>query len=53
MVEGYVSKLDTENPVNTTQLFFTLRQVFELYCDVVPTYHKINLEKLPELSGIT
>ena len=51
LVQDYITQLDASNPAYTTQLFFTIRQVFELYCDAVPAYHRINMEKLPELSG--
>ncbi|KAF7648148.1 hypothetical protein LDENG_00161430, partial [Lucifuga dentata] len=34
------------------QLFFTVRNVFQLFCDVVPTYHKENLIKFPHLAAI-
>ncbi|XP_017275323.1 centromere/kinetochore protein zw10 homolog [Kryptolebias marmoratus] len=33
------------------QLFFTVRNIFQLFYDVVPTYHKENL-KLPQLAAI-
>ncbi|KAL4608672.1 hypothetical protein GN956_G24580 [Arapaima gigas] len=35
-----------------TQLFYTVRNVFQLFCDVVPTYHKENLLKFPHLAAI-
>lgn len=34
------------------QLFFTVRNIFQLYYDVVPTYHKENLLKFPHLAAI-
>lgn len=34
------------------QLFFTVRNIFQLFCDVVPTYHKENLLKFPHLAAI-
>lgn len=34
------------------QLFFTVRDVFQLYLDVVPTYHKENLLKFPHLAAV-
>ncbi|XP_059207248.1 centromere/kinetochore protein zw10 homolog [Centropristis striata] len=34
------------------QLFFTVRNVFQLFCDVVPMYHKENLVKFPHLAAI-
>ncbi|XP_041749788.1 centromere/kinetochore protein zw10 homolog [Coregonus clupeaformis] len=35
-----------------TQLFFTVRNIFQLFYDVVPTYHKENLLKFPHLAAI-
>ncbi|XP_041808403.1 centromere/kinetochore protein zw10 homolog [Chelmon rostratus] len=34
------------------QLFFTVRNIFQLFYDVVPTYHKENLLKFPHLAAI-
>ncbi|XP_070621703.1 centromere/kinetochore protein zw10 homolog [Erythrolamprus reginae] len=35
-----------------TQLFYLVRNIFHLFCDVVPMYHKENLQKLPQLAAI-
>ncbi|KAM3830417.1 centromere/kinetochore protein zw10 homolog isoform 2-T2 [Vipera latastei] len=35
-----------------SQLFYLVRNVFHLFCDVVPMYHKENLQKLPQLAAI-
>ncbi|XP_074832959.1 centromere/kinetochore protein zw10 homolog isoform X2 [Carettochelys insculpta] len=34
------------------QLFYSVRNIFHLFYDVVPTYHKENLQKLPQLAAI-
>ncbi|XP_005143574.2 centromere/kinetochore protein zw10 homolog isoform X1 [Melopsittacus undulatus] len=34
------------------QLFYSVRNIFQLFHDVVPTYHKENLQKLPQLAAI-
>uniref|UniRef100_A0A8C2TKB9 Zw10 kinetochore protein n=1 Tax=Coturnix japonica TaxID=93934 RepID=A0A8C2TKB9_COTJA len=34
------------------QLFYSVRNIFQLFYDVVPTYHKENLQKLPQLAAI-
>ncbi|KAG8141637.1 hypothetical protein E2320_007226 [Naja naja] len=34
------------------QLFYLVRNIFHLFCDVVPMYHKENLQKLPQLAAI-
>uniref|UniRef100_H3BGT9 Centromere/kinetochore protein zw10 homolog n=1 Tax=Latimeria chalumnae TaxID=7897 RepID=H3BGT9_LATCH len=34
------------------QLFYTVRNIFQLFYDVVPTYHKENLQKFPQLAAI-
>uniref|UniRef100_A0A3B5LXJ6 Centromere/kinetochore protein zw10 homolog n=1 Tax=Xiphophorus couchianus TaxID=32473 RepID=A0A3B5LXJ6_9TELE len=34
------------------QLFFTVRNIFQLFYDVVPTYHKENLLKFPHLAAV-
>lgn len=33
------------------QLFCAVRSMFELFCSVFPTYHKQQLESLPQFSG--
>ncbi|XP_061558174.1 centromere/kinetochore protein zw10 homolog [Phycodurus eques] len=35
-----------------SQLFFTVRNIFQLFYDVVPTYHKESLLKFPHLAAI-
>ena len=39
-------------PFCSVRLFNTVRNIFELWCAVVPTYHKTKLETLPQLSAI-
>uniref|UniRef100_A0A8C3UIX8 Zw10 kinetochore protein n=1 Tax=Catharus ustulatus TaxID=91951 RepID=A0A8C3UIX8_CATUS len=34
------------------QLFNCVRDVFQLFCEVVPTYHRETLQKLPQLAAI-
>ncbi|KAM5246762.1 centromere/kinetochore protein zw10 homolog [Ctenodactylus gundi] len=34
------------------QLFYSVRNIFHLFHDVVPIYHKENLQKLPQLTAI-
>lgn len=34
------------------QLFFAVRNMFELFCSVMPTFHRENLLKFPQHSGI-
>ncbi|KAM6295850.1 centromere/kinetochore protein zw10 homolog [Aegotheles albertisi] len=34
------------------QLFYSVRNIFQLFYDVVPTYHQENLQKLPQLAAI-
>jgi len=39
-------------PFCCVRLFHTVRNVFELWCAVVPTYHRSNLDSLPQLAAI-
>ncbi|XP_036775678.2 centromere/kinetochore protein zw10 homolog isoform X2 [Manis pentadactyla] len=34
------------------QLFYSVRNIFHLFHDVVPTYHRENLQKLPQLAAL-
>ncbi|NXN09957.1 ZW10 protein, partial [Indicator maculatus] len=34
------------------QLFYSVRNIFQLFYDVVPTYHRENLQKFPQLAAI-
>lgn len=44
-----------EIPHNTdmcaVKLFYTARNIFSLYCDVVPEYHDRLLDTIPQQSG--
>uniref|UniRef100_A0A8B9KMM2 Centromere/kinetochore protein zw10 homolog n=1 Tax=Astyanax mexicanus TaxID=7994 RepID=A0A8B9KMM2_ASTMX len=40
------------NLASAVQLFYTTRNIFHLFYDVVPTYHKDNLLKFPHLAAI-
>lgn len=40
------------SPQCAVQLFYTVRNIFHLFYDVVPTYHKENFLKLPHLAAI-
>ncbi|XP_072044637.1 centromere/kinetochore protein zw10 homolog [Amphiura filiformis] len=42
----------TDTPQCAIQLFFTVRNMFELFCDIVPTYHRDSIEKLAQVSAI-
>uniref|UniRef100_A0A8C5PQB2 Centromere/kinetochore protein zw10 homolog n=1 Tax=Leptobrachium leishanense TaxID=445787 RepID=A0A8C5PQB2_9ANUR len=54
MVLAYqtLSEATASNKPCAIQLFYTVRNIFHLFYDVVPTYHKENLQKLPQLSAI-
>ncbi|XP_068096888.1 centromere/kinetochore protein zw10 homolog [Hyperolius riggenbachi] len=47
-----LSEATASNAPCSIQLFYTVRNIFHLFYDVVPTYHKQNLQKLPQLSAI-
>ncbi|CAI9534510.1 unnamed protein product [Staurois parvus] len=47
-----LSEATASNPPCTTSSIYTVRNIFHLFYDVVPTYHKQNLQKLPQLSAI-
>ncbi|XP_022093272.1 centromere/kinetochore protein zw10 homolog [Acanthaster planci] len=42
----------SNTPQCAIQLFYTVRNMFEIFCDVVPTYHRDSLEKLPQLCAL-
>ncbi len=39
------------SPQCAIQLFYAVRNIFELYCGVFPTYHRQSLATLPQLTG--
>ncbi|XP_075460164.1 centromere/kinetochore protein zw10 homolog isoform X2 [Ascaphus truei] len=47
-----LSEAATSSKPCGTQLFYTVKNLFQLFYDVVPVYHKENLQKLPQLSAI-
>ena len=40
------------SPQCAVQMFCSVRNMFELFCNVFPTYHKQSLETLPQFTGI-
>ncbi|XP_012864944.1 PREDICTED: centromere/kinetochore protein zw10 homolog [Dipodomys ordii] len=48
----YVLLLNLCFLLSAVQLFYSVRNIFHLFHDVVPTYHKENLQKLPQLAAI-
>ncbi|NXQ35541.1 ZW10 protein, partial [Alaudala cheleensis] len=42
----------TSTDLCCVQLFDCVRNIFQLFCEVVPTYHRENLQKLPQLAAI-
>ncbi|XP_048418364.1 centromere/kinetochore protein zw10 homolog [Stegostoma tigrinum] len=47
-----LSEATSATPECAMQLFYTVRNMFHLFYDVVPTYHKDTLQKLPQLTAI-
>ncbi|XP_072886140.1 centromere/kinetochore protein zw10 homolog [Hemitrygon akajei] len=47
-----LSETTSATPECAVQLFYTVRNIFHLFYDVVPTYHKETLQKLPQLAAI-
>ncbi|XP_078282842.1 centromere/kinetochore protein zw10 homolog isoform X2 [Rhinoraja longicauda] len=47
-----LSEAISATPECAVQLFYTVRNMFHLFYDVVPTYHKETLQKLPQLAAI-
>ncbi|XP_051895800.1 centromere/kinetochore protein zw10 homolog [Pristis pectinata] len=47
-----LSEATSGTPECAVQLFYTVRNMFHLFYDVVPTYHKETLQKLPQLAAI-
>ena len=45
------AQLDHQQGVVQVPIFYTVRGMFDLYCHVVPTYHKESLLSLPQLTG--
>ncbi|XP_054710299.1 centromere/kinetochore protein zw10 homolog [Uloborus diversus] len=39
-------------PVHSSRLYYCARSICELYCCVVPTYHKEEIENIPQQTGI-
>ncbi|XP_038074915.1 centromere/kinetochore protein zw10 homolog isoform X3 [Patiria miniata] len=42
----------SNTPQCAIQLFYTVRNMFEIFCDVVPTYHRDSLQKLPQVCAL-
>ena len=42
---------EDSRPQCAVQLFYSVRNVFFLFCEVVPTYHRDSLDSLPQITG--
>jgi centromere/kinetochore protein ZW10 len=51
-VAGLEQAAACAQPFCSVRLFNTVRSVFELWCAVVPTYHKAKLESLPQVAAV-
>ncbi|CAH1790755.1 unnamed protein product [Owenia fusiformis] len=47
-----LQEASVSSPECAVQLFYSIRNMFELYCCVVPTYHKDSLVKLPQIAAL-
>ncbi|XP_078055145.1 centromere/kinetochore protein zw10 homolog isoform X2 [Mustelus asterias] len=47
-----LSEATSATPECAVQLFYTVRNMFHLFYDVVPTYHRDTLQKFPQLAAI-
>ncbi|XP_078673882.1 centromere/kinetochore protein zw10 homolog [Branchiostoma floridae x Branchiostoma belcheri] len=45
-------EVTTSNPRCAVQMFYAVRDMFELFMEVVPCYHEENLKKLPHLTAV-
>ncbi|XP_035697894.1 centromere/kinetochore protein zw10 homolog [Branchiostoma floridae] len=45
-------EVTTSNPSCAVQMFYAVRDMLELYMEVVPCYHEENLKKLPHVTAI-
>ncbi|KAG1697382.1 Centromere/kinetochore protein zw10 [Nymphon striatum] len=52
LVDEVLVEASISSTVCAARLFYTSRNIFELYCDVIPTYHKESLSSLPHISAI-
>jgi len=48
---GMLQEAATGTELSAYQIFYTVRSVFELFCIVVPTFHKRELQNLPQVAG--
>ena len=46
-----LSEAASSSPQCAVQMFYTVRNVFELFCSVVPTYHAHSLANFPQFTG--
>ena len=46
-----LSEAASSSPQCAVQMFYTVRNIFELFCSVVPTYHAHSLANFPQFTG--
>jgi len=52
LVEEVLAEVVNNTDKCAAQLFYTARNIFSLYCDVVPTFHSRLLDSIPQQSAI-
>ena len=46
-----LSEATSSSPQCAVQIFYAVRNIFELFCSVFPTYHADSLANFPQLTG--
>ncbi|XP_054258007.1 centromere/kinetochore protein zw10 homolog isoform X2 [Macrosteles quadrilineatus] len=52
LVEEVLAEVIHNTDMCAAQLFYTARNIFSLYCDIVPTFHSRLLDSIPQQSAI-
>ncbi|ESO94116.1 hypothetical protein LOTGIDRAFT_176728, partial [Lottia gigantea] len=47
-----LSEASSSSPECAVQMFYAVRNIFELFCSVFPTYHRQSLNALPQFSAL-
>lgn len=53
LIQSGLKEISTNENINNIELFYTMRNIISLYCDLMPLKHNALLKSIPQQAGIT
>lgn len=51
LIKNGLKEITTTENINNLELFYTMRNIISLYCDLMPLKHDILLKSIPQQAG--